>query len=131
MEKNPQINLEAYMSRGKHPYIRSEYINGWNFTSSLRNLSSEEIIDVLERVRQQCGRKALDFASKKVITTNPSIQGQWTPNYWNTDLRFEDEQLRTLPEYPFQFEMRKKRVKKESLGSERMRALMRQKYPFY
>lgn len=48
LDNNPSIMLECYINRGHHPYIRTEYINGWNRTIPLRNKTEDEIIDILK-----------------------------------------------------------------------------------
>lgn len=100
LDKNPHLVFEAYMKRGPHPYVYTQYINGWNRTISLRNLKPEEILQILERVRSQTGHSAWKHAGEKVISTNKSIQGPWRPNMWNSLAAYEDQALKDLPEYP-------------------------------
>lgn len=127
LAQNEHLKFIAYMRRGAHPYIRSEYINAWTKTVSLRNLSPSEIMDAFERERSQCGRRAWKFSGNKVISTNKSVQGKWTANMWGTDLRYEDEVLRELPEVPLQIIMRKKTVKQVTSEAQKLEEFMKQR----
>ena len=100
LEKNPHLELEAYISNGDHPYIRTEYINGWSRDLSLRNLNPEEILKVFERVRSQGGHKAFKHSGKKVISYKTSVQGPWRPNMWHSTPEYEDQTFKPLPQFP-------------------------------
>eukprot|EP01017_Pseudomicrothorax_dubius_P028926 TRINITY_DN3479_c0_g1_i1.p1 TRINITY_DN3479_c0_g1~~TRINITY_DN3479_c0_g1_i1.p1 ORF type:complete len:194 (-),score=52.40 TRINITY_DN3479_c0_g1_i1:125-706(-) len=97
LEKNPQIEMQLVMRRGKHPYFWAQYINGFSKDISLRNIAPETIIDELERVRNSSGRQAWDHAGKKVYGLTKSIQGGWRVNMWSNYPKFEMEKWRELP----------------------------------
>jgi large subunit ribosomal protein L43 len=102
LDRNPHIKLEAYQVRGHHPYIRTEYINGWCRTVSLRNLNDGEILKALEDARSQIGHKAWKHAGAKVYSVRPSIQGRWQPNMWGNTAGVEEFAQRNPPPPPFQ-----------------------------
>ena len=111
LDKNPHIKLDAFMVRGEHPYIRTEYINGWNRTISLRNLSEPEILEVFEEARAVVGHKAWKHAGPKVYTTRPSIQGPWRPNMWANTAAVEEFVQRNPPQPPIMRTPGPKKVK--------------------
>ena len=102
LDRNPHIKLEAYQVRGRHPYIRTEYVNGWCRTVSLRNLSDGEVMKTLEAVRSQVGHKAWKHAGAKVYSVRPSIQGRWQPNMWGNTAGVEEFAQRNPPPPPFE-----------------------------
>mmetsp|Transcript_19596 Transcript_19596/g.36006 ORF Transcript_19596/g.36006 Transcript_19596/m.36006 type:complete len:167 (-) Transcript_19596:523-1023(-) len=98
--QNPQIKFEAIVKTGFSPYIKTEYVNGWTRTVDLSNASAEEVLEAIQSARDQLGRRALKHSGNKVVSTNPSIQGKWRPNMWNTAHIYEDSKHEQYPEYP-------------------------------
>lgn len=99
-KENPHLKLEVYQIRGEHPYIRTEYLNGWSAALSLRNLNSEETWEAIKTVRNKGGHSALKHSGPKVFSSNKSIQGGWRPNLWGTELSYTDSQPEVLPSPP-------------------------------
>ncbi|CAG9315858.1 unnamed protein product [Blepharisma stoltei] len=126
IDRNPGMTFEAYMRRSRHPYIYTQYINGWTRTLSIRNMKPEEIMDVLEQARNQIGHHAYKHAGNKVISTNTSIQGPWMPNMWGTNKIYQDQKLRKLPEFPLTPKEREPK-KPEPKESEKIDTWMRQR----
>jgi hypothetical protein len=62
---------------GNHPYICSKYINGYIKDVSLRNLDGNGIENVIYKVRNSFGQKALTHAGPKVYGVRKSIQGNF------------------------------------------------------
>lgn len=102
LDRNPHIKLEAYQVRGRHPYLRTEYVNGWCRTVSLRNLNDGEVLKVLEGARNQVGHKAWKHAGPKVYSARTSIQGRWQPNMWGNTAGVEEFAQRNPPPPPFE-----------------------------
>ena len=107
LEQNPSINFMALIRTGAHPCFHTEYINGWKCSIPLRNLTAEEILQMLLKARNQFGQKAIPHSGNKVISANRSIQGTWKPDMWGTTQTYEEEKLRQLPDYPFEVKVRK------------------------
>jgi hypothetical protein len=97
---SPQLKFEAVVSSGRHPYLETEYVNGWSRTIGLKNLSSEEVLAAITRARNQIGAKAKKHSGPKVVSSTPSIQGRWKANMWRTAHVFEDSSHMALPEPP-------------------------------
>jgi hypothetical protein len=76
LELNQSIKFAAYIRTGCHPCLFTEYISGWECSIPLRNLAPEEILDKLVKARNQFGQRAIPHSGHKVISVNPSIQGQ-------------------------------------------------------
>lgn len=52
MDSNKQIEFNFLMRRNQHPYVESEYINGYKKDISLKNLSDfDQIIDKLNYLK--------------------------------------------------------------------------------
>ena len=113
-QDNPHLKLEVYQIRGAHPYIRSEYLNGWTSALSLRNLGSEETWEAIQSVRNKGGHSALKHSGPKVFSAFKSIQGGWRPNLWGTDLAYKDSQHKVMPLPPTPGMKQRKPPKPES-----------------
>jgi hypothetical protein len=53
VNQNQNIFFEFYLKRGGHPFIRTEYANGYKRDISLRNYSEPQIQDEFMKVTQQ------------------------------------------------------------------------------
>lgn len=113
MEVNPQIQFEAIINTGNHPYIKTEYVNGWKRTIGLKNYSADQILEAFTRARSHVGRMAHKHSSSKVVSSNPSIQGGWRPNFWQTAHVFEDSKHEQLPQPPYKSQLLPVKPKKE------------------
>ncbi|KRX01486.1 Thioredoxin-like fold [Pseudocohnilembus persalinus] len=105
MTENPQIEFEFYKRRNHHPYISSTYINGYVKDFPLLNLSEDDIIEALNRVKNQSGRKFLPHKGQRVYGTKKSVQGMWNENLWNKQPEVELEKLRGPEKPDIQFEL--------------------------
>ena len=63
--------------------MSSTYINGYVKDQPLKNLLDDEVFSEFRKFNESFGRKALKHNSKKVVSTQKSIQGEWTNNLWN------------------------------------------------
>lgn len=77
-ERNPHIQVAATLKSGRHPVLRGQYLNGRDQVIDLKNLEPKEIERHMESMRNSAGRKK-KAAKFDVISTQPSIQGAWTP----------------------------------------------------
>ncbi|KAJ8599068.1 hypothetical protein CTAYLR_007620 [Chrysophaeum taylorii] len=75
-EENPQIQVSARQANNKHPILIGRYINGIEKVVDAKNESSDSILELATRLRNQSGRKVRRY-DRPVVTENPSIQGYW------------------------------------------------------
>ena len=116
LEENQQINLDAYQINGQHPYIQTYYRNGWERSYPLRNLNEDEIIEVLQRARDQIGHAAYKHSGKKVVSQVKSVQGMWHHSFWNRSKNFEMFHPQQVPQFP-EYSTINPNPKKENLKS--------------
>ena len=87
---NPKMEVETEIKRNKHPFVRGYYMNGNIKTIGIKNLDPELIEDYVLDLRNQIGRK---ISSKgyalPVLSTTPSIQGEWNEDVVLNDLKFQ------------------------------------------
>lgn len=83
MQMNESLKLEIFLKRNFHPYISTTYINGYVKDQSLKNLSEKEVVEWVNKVNGEFGRKPLKHNSIKVVTEHKSIQGVWNETMWN------------------------------------------------
>jgi large subunit ribosomal protein L43 len=69
MKENPHLQLEISMRRNFHPYISSTYINGYVKDQSLKNMKEDEILEWLNKVNSEFGRRPLKHNSVKVVSS--------------------------------------------------------------
>lgn len=98
IEKNEHLKLQIYLKRGHHPYMSSTYINGYVKDQPLRNMEGEEVLDHFDKFNNALGRSALQHNSNKVMTSKPSIQGEWRDNLWQ---QYPKHMLETVKEIPY------------------------------
>ena len=97
LEENTSINLTAFQVNGVHPYIQTFYKNGWERSMSLKNLGADEVMEILQRARDQIGHVAYKHSGHAVINQRPSIQGEWQHAFWNRAHNFEIAKAVQLP----------------------------------
>lgn len=51
---NPTISFDFNIRRGRHPFIRAIYANGWVKDLPLRNLNGQEILNTMKLARSNC-----------------------------------------------------------------------------
>ena len=77
-EKNPALVVKTEKKRATHPFLRGVYLNGNEKTICVKNLTPGEVHDYAMDLRNQLGRKTSSHGYKKpVMSTRPSIQGEW------------------------------------------------------
>jgi large subunit ribosomal protein L43 len=54
VNSNPTIDFEFLIRRGRHPFIRAIYANGWHKDLPLRNFNEESILNSLKLARSNC-----------------------------------------------------------------------------
>ena len=77
---NPAMSVQTELKRAVHPFVRGYYENGNSKTIGIKNLDSDEINDYVFDLRNQIGRKTSGSGngySKPVLSTTPSVQGEW------------------------------------------------------
>lgn len=77
-KRNPQIEITVSPRPKKHPVIVGHYINGRQKAICVRNMTSEEVKQKSELLRDASGEK-LKRVSKPVTSLNESVRGIWSP----------------------------------------------------
>ncbi len=54
VNKNSTISFEFNIRRGRHPFVRAIYANGWQKDLPLRNFKEEEVLQSLQLARSNC-----------------------------------------------------------------------------
>ncbi len=91
-EANPSVQVVAFTNNGHHPFIRGEYLTGFDKTIGVKNLDVETIMKNILRLSNSSGRKLLKF-KKPIISSTPSIQGIWTPQLDIKNMVFEMKEM--------------------------------------
>lgn len=82
--ENPQVEIRVAPRPGKHPVIKSYYINGREKSVCVRKLQPEEILKKAMMLKDASGEK-LKRTKKPVTSLNESVRGIWSP--YHGDLR--------------------------------------------
>ncbi|KAI3458819.1 hypothetical protein Pfo_015482 [Paulownia fortunei] len=80
-ENNPQLEVVTELNRGYHPLLKGLYKNKNERVVCVKNMTPEEILQCMTRLRNAQGRKVVKLKTRHV-TKHPSVQGTWT-----TDLK--------------------------------------------
>jgi large subunit ribosomal protein L43 len=89
---NPQLILRTELKRCKHPFLRGVYANGNEKTIGVKNLEPSTIHDYALDLRNQIGRKNSSNGYKKpVLSSRPSIQGEWHERMDLGEIEFKAE----------------------------------------
>jgi large subunit ribosomal protein L43 len=59
--------------------LEATYINGQKKSFCVANLSKEQIAEKMEFLLGNSGKKDVRIAGKKVVSTNESVRGIWSP----------------------------------------------------
>jgi len=86
-KRNPQVQCKAILGKGKHPVVEGRYVWGVNKVCDLRNKSPNQILDLVELLRNTSGHKVTQF-KVPVVSKKPSIQGMWQPGV-TQNVKFE------------------------------------------
>ena len=54
VNKNQMINFEFYLRRGRHPFIRAIFANGFEKDIPLINKNEEEVYKELQKLKANC-----------------------------------------------------------------------------
>jgi len=76
-QKFPQYEVATEIRKGKHPYVRGDYVKGIPRIVGVKNLPVDEIEFHVKNLRRHTNDKATHL-KKRVLTKTPSIQGKWT-----------------------------------------------------
>ncbi len=86
---NPELTIKTELKRAVHPFLRGIYHNGNSKTICIKNISPEEVHQYALDLRNQIGRKMSSNGYKKpIVSTRPSIQGEWNERMDLIDLKF-------------------------------------------
>jgi large subunit ribosomal protein L43 len=77
-KQNPSVEVIGELRNGKHPYIRAEYLTGFDKQVCVKNESLGRILEVVHMLNNSSGRKIKQIEGS-TQTDKPSIQGVWTP----------------------------------------------------
>lgn len=75
---NPTVTINVVARNGKHPYVRGEYVKGWDKTICVKNEEDEIIMRQITKLNNSSGRKMKKFKAP-VESKRVSIQGTWSP----------------------------------------------------
>ena len=56
------------MKRNHHPYLESVYLNGYVKEQSLRNMGPDDVVEWLEKVNKEFGRRPVSHRGRKNLT---------------------------------------------------------------
>jgi len=77
---NPQIAIYVYEIEYKPPNLTADYLNGKRRVIQIPNHDNQAIVEWMIRLRDDSGRMwSQERLHKPWISTQPSIQGVWTP----------------------------------------------------
>lgn len=107
MKDNQQIDFNFIVKRNYHPFVTGAYINGYLKDMPLRNMEEEEVMDSLNKLRNQLGRRAFALAGTRTYHPIKSIQGQWMPNMFNTFPKAELEKVHHIPRAHLEYQEKK------------------------
>mmetsp|Transcript_4923 Transcript_4923/g.7427 ORF Transcript_4923/g.7427 Transcript_4923/m.7427 type:complete len:130 (-) Transcript_4923:318-707(-) len=91
-KSNPQIAFETSQRRGKHPFLRAEYLEGTFQNIGIKNNTPKEILNICYRLRSRSSGITEKFA-KPVVSGRKSIQGRWNPEMPLHEMKFDVEDL--------------------------------------
>jgi len=81
VERHPHIAISCQVKSGRHPWIEASYLNGRVRSVSMKNDDAVEILRQMMNLRSTVGRrtstgsKSNRQVKKRVVTSQPSIQG--------------------------------------------------------
>ena len=84
MQSNPHIDFNFIIKRNHHPFVTGAYINGYTKDMPLKSLDEDEVMQSLNKLRNQLGRKSFAVTGSRVYHPIKSVQGLWMPNMFNT-----------------------------------------------
>lgn len=88
---NPELTIRTELKRSTHPFLQGNYVNGNTKTIGVKNLTVEDIQNYALDLRNQHGRKMGKKGYKKpVLSSRPSIQGEWHERMDIIDLPFDE-----------------------------------------
>lgn len=102
MASNGQIEFNFIVKRNHHPFMTGAYINGYLKDIPLRSLEEEQILQALNKLKNQLGRKSLPASGPRTYHPIKSVQGKWMPNMFNTYSRAELETVHHIPRAVYQ-----------------------------
>jgi large subunit ribosomal protein L43 len=102
IKENEHIDFNFIIKRNHHPFVTGAYINGYLKDMPLRSYKEEEVIETLNSLRNQLGRRAFKVSGTRVYQPVQSVQGQWMPNMFNTFPKAELEKVHHIPRAHFQ-----------------------------
>jgi len=76
--QNSSVHVVGELRNGKHPYIKAEYLTGFDKQVCVKNVSLKRILEVIHMLNNSSGRK-IKRIEESTQTDKPSIQGVWTP----------------------------------------------------
>jgi large subunit ribosomal protein L43 len=77
--KYPGTEFRVSPRPNKHPIIKAYYINGREKAVCVRNLEKEQILQKVEFLVTNSGRKNELIRGKNVVSTNDNVRGIWSP----------------------------------------------------
>mmetsp|Transcript_18320 Transcript_18320/g.38118 ORF Transcript_18320/g.38118 Transcript_18320/m.38118 type:complete len:132 (+) Transcript_18320:213-608(+) len=89
---NPDLEIAVETRGGRHPFVRGEYLTGWDKTIGVKNEDPAKIVDKITMLNESSGRKLTKF-TKPVYEKRMSVQGRWTPGLDIKDDVFEVKEV--------------------------------------
>jgi large subunit ribosomal protein L43 len=100
--QNPHLSMKITLNRSCHPHLQCNYINGFSKAVPLVNTSPTEAMSKIIEAYSTGGHSAYKHACNKVITSNKSIQGKYTPGIAGNIENISMFQQKDIAEYPYQ-----------------------------
>ncbi|KAJ9644941.1 uncharacterized protein PV06_08769 [Exophiala oligosperma] len=75
----PSTEFRVSPRPNKHPVLKAYYINGREKAVCVRNLEKEQILQKLEFLITNSGKKNELVRGKSVVSTNEGVRGIWSP----------------------------------------------------
>mmetsp|Transcript_3480 Transcript_3480/g.8672 ORF Transcript_3480/g.8672 Transcript_3480/m.8672 type:complete len:117 (-) Transcript_3480:123-473(-) len=77
--KHPQYDVVAEVRRGRHPFVKGDFVRGEARVVDLKNRDAEEVAGIFDGLRSSSNRKSNRLKTRH-MTRTPSIQGKWEPS---------------------------------------------------
>mmetsp|Transcript_28674 Transcript_28674/g.80737 ORF Transcript_28674/g.80737 Transcript_28674/m.80737 type:complete len:129 (+) Transcript_28674:59-445(+) len=78
-KQNSHLDIDADIRRGRHPYLKAEYVNGNSRVVGVKNEDKEEILKHAMILRSSHGRSTSHKVRWRHLSQHRSIQGPWKP----------------------------------------------------
>ncbi|KAI9295418.1 hypothetical protein K502DRAFT_364993 [Neoconidiobolus thromboides FSU 785] len=78
-KQNPETEVIIKHQPWKHPKIEARYNCGTVREVEIPNFKPKEILTKFQALQSSQGGKEVDFSKRRVLSTNESVRGMWSP----------------------------------------------------